>query len=83
MPELKAFSNDTVEWVIAESPEAATQIMVEEMGCTYDDPPEWEECPLDKSFTYHGDGGADEPVTKTFREWIAEKGRGFLATTEY
>lgn len=79
-PALRVWRNDVTDWVIAESPEDATAIMHAEYGSTYDDEDEWRECPNDKPFTYHGDDG---DITKTFGEWIAEKGRGFLATTEY
>lgn len=79
---LKVYENDVTEWVIAESPEDATRIIEEQMGFAHDDPPEWAECDLDRVWTLE-EGPTGVPISKTFREWIASEGRGFLGTTEY
>lgn len=83
---MKVWKNDVIEWVIAESPEDAEVVLSEtyrkngDYGYVSEEPHDWVECPMDKEFTLAD--GADE-VTKTFAEWIAELGRGFLGTTEY
>lgn len=80
---LKLYKNDVIEWVVAESPEDATAIMLSEK-MHYDDPPEWEELPMDSKWTLFGqftDDGKD--LTLTAAEWIARQGRGFLGTTEF
>lgn len=84
---LKVFKNDVTEWVIALSPEDATDVIKETNGWGdkdvaeyYSDDLEWEECDPDKDFTFQGDSG---PVTKPFKDWVAQEGRGYLATTEY
>lgn len=87
MSELRVFKNDVTEWVIARSPEDASAVLLEHYQTTGCDsfPPEqfdWEECPLDAAFTYHDDNDGSS-TTKLFQEWVVEKGRGFLATTEF
>ena len=37
----------------------------------------------DQVLTVHGDAGADLPKTQTCREWCAEVGRGFVASTVF
>lgn len=80
---LRVFRNDVIEWVIAASPEDAVQVMLETGAPAPDDPDEWKECPLDKTWTCQEAHDERDLVTLTFREWIARKGRSFLGTTEY
>lgn len=85
---LKVYKNDITEWVIAWSPADATAVLKEQAGWDDDtlaeyfpDGVEWQECPRAQDFTYHDpDNG---PITKKFGEWIDERGRCYLATTEY
>lgn len=80
---LKAFKNGVIEWVIAETPEEATKIILKTYEVPLDEvDTDWVECAPEKLFTYNEDDGVTQ-TTKPFREWIAQKGRGFLATTEY
>lgn len=81
MGTLRVYRNDIVEWVVAESPEEATRIMVDENHAHYDDPPEWIACDSHDEWTLQE--GPDAPKTRTFGGWIETNGRGFLGTTEY
>ena len=83
--DLKVYENGVTEWVIAESPEDATAIMLRE-GVDWEEHPEdpWTECNLDTVWTLAADFTDDgKPLALPFREWIERKGRGFLGTTEY
>ena len=81
MSELRVFRNDTVDWVIAESPDEASKIADAYWGFAPDDPHDWIECDPDEEWEMVE--GPRAPMRRTFREWIASEGRGFLGTTEY
>lgn len=81
MGELSIWHDDT-EFVIAASAEDAAEIL-RAMDCGYDiDVDAFERWEPTRPFTLDPcDGTAG--VTKTAAEWVAERGRGWLATTEY
>lgn len=81
---LHVFTDDE-EYAVAESEEDARRVFEETWGFK----PDWEkdyigglsQCPDDKPFTIREAGPAGENVTKTFGEWAAEKGRGYLCAS--
>ena len=87
---LKVWANDVTDWVIAESAADARVVMNEHIGPGYpgeDDDQiapedEWTPEPDDKTLEIRTDDGRGV-VKKTCAEWVAESGRGFLASTEY
>lgn len=76
---LHVFTNGE-EWVIAHDPADARKVYEEHMGSADPDEMEWEPRDDAKPFTFHGDAG---DVRKTFGEWVAEKGRGYFANSNY
>lgn len=84
MEELKVYRNDIIEWVIARSPEDASDLVKEHAGepdPDWDTGP-WRALPDDDVLTIEDEDLATV-VTKTCAEWVASNGRGFLASTEY
>lgn len=90
MAELKLWYNDS-DYVIAESPEDAWAVLEATMGVKPSDfspgcAPEWEERTKPLSILIDETGSLTDSgnsITKTPAEWVAEKGRGWLCTTEY
>ncbi len=84
MPDLHVFRDD-YEWYVATSIEDAMTLQRELTGIDTDDqdPEYWYQLPDDSNLSvYPGEIGEGEPVTQTCAAWIAEKGRGFLCSTE-
>lgn len=85
MADLHVFTNDA-EWYVAESLEDALAAQREQTGFTAEDqePSEWGQLDDDGLLSIRVDEECAEPaVSKTCREWAAEKGRGFLCSTEF
>lgn len=88
MTTLKLWTNG-VETYLAESPADIPALYEKQTGGTYDpdEHGEWEERSEDGPLTIVMDtSNNDNPrerVTKTFGEWIATNGPGFLCSTEY
>lgn len=85
MADLHVFANDC-EWYVAADLDDALAAQREFTGFTEDDQErdEWDQLDDESSLNVHMEiDGEDELVTKTCREWAAEKGRGFLCTTEF
>ncbi len=90
MEQLHVFSDD-VDWYIARSVQDAMALQRNHGGMREVDqePETWLQAPDDGPLSIHMDdtGNASDGnaplVTKTCAEWIAEKGRGFLCSTEY
>lgn len=89
---LKCFKNDVTDWIIAETKEEATKILIAIYGEEFmedirevGDELYWNEVPLNSTLSIHDD--SEDPsvgsTKKTVRDWIAEKGRGHLCSTEY
>lgn len=80
-PRLSVYFNEE-EWVIAYSPEDAGKVCEDlGMGATYSaDTAQWILCDEANQFKFD-DGDAVE--YKTFGEWIALKGRGYFANSNY
>ena len=87
---LKMFESGLPEWVIAESETEAQEIYTQywlelDGGLSEDElKEEWRECKIEEKFTYRADvyNPSDADETKTIREWIAERGKGYFATSE-
>jgi hypothetical protein len=83
-PELKCYRNDVVEWVIAFSPEDATDVWCELMGETKEDYSDgWTEVDPDSSLKIVDEYDSAKVNEKMVSEWIKEKGRCYLCSTEY
>jgi hypothetical protein len=87
MADLKMWSNET-EFVIAASAERASELTREALGVRGDDPdpdsyaPEaFSEMDPKQEFTF--DPFTKAPETKLVKEWIAQQGEGWFATTEF
>lgn len=83
---LKCYKNDVIDWVIAESPTDATAIEMELLGEFLDgeDYSIWDEVDVNSELTVFDESETPSvSVTKTVREWITEKGRGMLCSTEF
>ena len=82
MAELHVFQDEgLVDTVVARDPDDAKAVWEEHAGVTYNDEP-WAQLPDDKRFTIiNEDTGAE--TSQTCGEWAAERGRGFLCSTEY
>lgn len=80
---LHVFRNDVIDWVIAFDTADANAVLVEHACDSADDPIdiEWRQLPDDSELSIRDDFG--ELVTKTCAEWVASKGRCFLASTEF
>jgi hypothetical protein len=77
---LKVWTNDC-DYVIAESSAAASGYVD---GYIPDPDEAWTACDDSKPFTYYPDGDrSGESITKTFGEWAAERGPGYLACSEF
>lgn len=77
--DLFVYYND-MEWIIASSPEDAFCVL-EEMGAGFtegerSDPDYWVKCDPNRIWTCTERDGSEE--TKTYKEWVIEKGRGYL-----
>jgi hypothetical protein len=83
-PTLTCYADDGTDWVIAHSPEDASAIWEEHVGEPHSDEEHgpWRPCDPDKSLTVDLDDGRGGR-TQTFREWIAECGRGFFCSENY
>lgn len=80
MSELHVFRNQVIDWVIAASPEDADAVCVDYYDDPPDDPGAWIQLPDDRVLWIIEDGVR---VEKTCAEWVAQKGRGFIASTEF
>lgn len=80
--ELHVYRNKVIDWVIAESPSDADAVLIEHGGGPPDEPSEWEQLPDDRVIWIRDEDlvGRQE---KTCAEWAAERGRCFLASTEF
>ena len=88
--ELKCFKNDVIDWVIAETPEKATEIFIKIYGKEFmedlkevGDEIYWEEESPDTELTINDENLPGGSQKKTVAEWIKEQGTGFLCSTEY
>lgn len=84
---LSVYTFDQEEWVVAESPEDAAKVYIEETKAAplpIDDyPAEWRTLPNDKTITMRDvDGEGTGDVTKTCAEWAAG-GRRYLGSANY
>jgi hypothetical protein len=87
---LKIWTND-VDYVIAESADEAVEIASDLTGAPIGDyaDDEWTAWPDDKPFTFRYDEGDEYPgsperrETRTGAEWVALRGRGYFACSEY
>lgn len=73
------------DWVIAESPEAATAVMIDHQDGEPEDYPvaDWSEWPPDRQLAIT-DEDTGERVKQTAAEWMKEhKGPMFLCSTEF
>lgn len=82
---LKVFSCDDEEWVIATDPADAGDVYKNHAGDTIqnqtgDDGLTWEELPPEKTFKLDNGSGV---VAKTCAEWAREHGRGYFASANY
>ncbi len=71
---------DDEEWVVARDAQDARAVMAE-IGCDLDPDIEFELCPDDQVFTIYQDEQGSDAVTKTFAEWAAGNGRGYLCAS--
>ncbi len=83
--ELHVFNNDH-DWVIATSPKDAIAVWCAEMGenienYSYEEET-WDVLDDGKFISIFVEEDDTEATRKTCAEWIAEKGRGFLCTTD-
>lgn len=86
MPELHVFTDDGTEWYIAATLDDALAAQREHTGIGPDDQDReyWTEVPDESELGIYLDEEREaEATTKTCAEWAAEKGRGFLCSTEY
>jgi hypothetical protein len=84
MSELHVFKNDVTEWVVAASPEDATQVLLE-LGTSLsleELDTDWVLLPDDATLPMNNDDD-DERETKTCGEWASSHGRGLLGSSEY
>ena len=76
------------DWVIAESAADAADIMVAQSGITADTTA-WHAMAPDERLWFWFDGdpldedGERVRETKTVAEWVAERGRGYVASADY
>jgi hypothetical protein len=86
VPELKMWSNDA-EYVIAATAERASELTILQLGADTTLDPEsyapeaFSEIGPEQTFTFHHDG--EHQTTKPVKEWIAERGEGWFATSEF
>jgi hypothetical protein len=84
---MNVYQNKVIDWVVAESAEDAADVLREYCKTIGSDGPDERDLefslrPADKSLTI--DNEVDETkLTLLPAEWVALKGRGFLATTEF
>ena len=82
--ELKVFTWDSEEWVVARDPADAMAVFVEMCGPT-DEPTEkdWTECPAAKTIAWDDQEDDGGPAKRfTFAE-LAKRGRGYLGSANY
>ncbi len=82
--DLRVFTCDCDEWVVALSPEDAAAVWNEQCGGGFlldgdEKPVVWEECPPSKTMNYSEDESLPG-VRKTFAELAKMNGRGYLAS---
>lgn len=89
---MKCFRNDVVDWVIAETSDEATKILLETYGQDSDEPVDkegyWAEVDPQSELSINDENGpwqdGSYPLrTQTVAQWIEERGKGFLCSTEY
>jgi len=79
-PPLYLFDDRNV-LVVAFSPEDATHLIQKALGLDPSEIGEWEQVEDGFEFTMHDDEGG-EPTKLTAQEWVAQSGRGYLASRE-
>lgn len=85
MGDLHVFTND-VEWYVASTLDDALAAQRENTGFDAQDQDreEWGQLDDESPLSVFMDEDCSEPaVSKTCREWAAERGRGFLCSTEF
>jgi len=85
--ELKCFKNDVIDWVISETREEATEILLSVYGGELEEETDgsdyWEEVDSGSEITITDENLHGGKQKKTVAEWIKEHGKGFLCSTEY
>lgn len=82
--DLRVFTFETEEWVIAENAEKANAIFVAETGITEfgtGSALTWTECPPGKKFILHDEERGD--IETTYAELAATRPRGYLGSANY